>query len=152
MKGKISGRETKRTIAEFRVEGNTPAIDAATKAALERGLRRVAIHWHGEARQRAPVDYGRLQSSIAFAAPGTNPAVQVEASPGNPAGIFQPQPVQGLEAFVGSNVNYAAPVHELHPTQSGFIENPGNEYSARYQGILREEVIRATTGLAAAAD
>ena len=112
-------------------------------------MNRVAIHWHGEARQRAPVDTGRLQSSIAFSAPGENPIAVLQ---GSPPGVFQPPPAQGLEAIVGSNVEYAAQVHELHSTHSGFIENPGNENAERYQDIIRDEVTRATASGRAAAD
>jgi hypothetical protein len=139
-----------RTGAVFRVESNTRALNAAATHALERGLRRVVIHWHGEARQRAPVDTGRLMSSIAFAAPGTNPAVTLRGSP--PPSMFQPPSVRGLDGIVGTNVEYGPTVHELHRTHSGFIENPGNENAARYQGILQAEIVSATSGGRAAAD
>ena len=139
----------KRTGAVFRVESNTRAVGDAATRALERALNRVAVHWHGEARQRAPVDTGRLQSSIAFSAPGQNPVAVLQ---GSPPGIFIPPPAQGLEAMVGSNVEYAAAVHELHRTRSGFIEDPGNENADHYQRIIREEVTSATTGGRAAAD
>ena len=139
-----------RTGATFTVRSNTRAIDANATHALKRALNRVAIHWHGEARQRAPVDTGRLMSSIAFSAPGANPPAVLQ---GAPPGLFQPPPAVGLEAMVGTNVEYAPAVHELHRTKSGFIENPGNENAERYQDIIREEVTRATaTGRQAADD
>ena len=90
----------------FRLESRTQEVSIASHAALERALKRVAIHWHALARQAAPVDTGRLQASIAFAAPGTNPAVMADGE------VFQPPPVTDLSAIVGSNVEYAAAVHE----------------------------------------
>ena len=135
----------KRESAVFRVESHVRSVNAATERALERGLNRVAIHWHGEARQRAPVDTGRLMSSIAFSAPGTNPFVMLEGGGG-----FQPPAVRGLEAMVGTNVEYAPTVHELHRDKSHFIEAPGKENSGHYQGIIREELANAFPhGLAA---
>ena len=147
----------KRDGATFRVESYTRAVDAATTVALERALNRIAIHWHGEARQRAPVDTGRLRSSIAFSTPTTN-AFHQETYRGRgkkPGGMvaYQPPAARGLEAMVGTNVEYGPAVHELHPTAKGFIEDPGNENAERYQDIIREEVTRATaTGRQAADD
>lgn len=141
----------KRSGAVFRVESRTRAVGDTATRALERALNRVAVHWHGEARQRAPVDTGRLQSSIAFSAPGESPAAVLQ---GTPPGVFVPPPARGLEAMVGSNVEYAAAVHELHPDASKreFIEGPGNENADHYQRIIRDEVTNATTGGRAAAD
>ena len=156
MKGKISGRETKRESAVFRVESNTRAVNDAMKASAERALNRVAIHWHAEARQRAPVDTGRLMSSIAFSTPTSNAFHQEDyrGRGDKPGGTvaYQPPKVRGLEAMVGSNVDYAAPVHELHPTAKGFIEDPGNEHAERYQRIIRDEIVSATSSVAAADD
>ena len=146
----------KRASAVFRVESNTRAVDAATKRGIERALNRVAIHWHAEARQRAPVDTGRLMSSIAFSTPTSNAFHQEDyrGRGDKPGGTvaYQPPKARGLEAMVGSNVEYAAAVHELHPTAKGFIEDPGNENADRYQRIIRDEVTSATTGGRAAAD
>jgi hypothetical protein len=138
----------------FRVESNVPAYTRRHEAALERALRRVVVHWHGEARQRAPVDTGRLQSSIAFAAPGTNPAVMIAGTPDHPAGYFQPPPTVGLEGIVGSNVDYAAPVHENHPDphKRHFIEAPGRENGQRYRGVISDELADEFAGEGRAAD
>ena len=157
MIGKRSGRATKRENAVFRVQSNTRAVNGVTQTAIERALNRIAIHWHGEARQRAPVDTGRLMASIAFSTPTSNAFHQQDyrGRGDKPGGTvaYQPPAARGLEAMVGSNVDYAAAVHELHPTAKGFIEDPGNENAERYQDIIREEVTRATaTGRQAADD
>ena len=128
----------------FRVESHVRSVNAATERALGRGLNRVAIHWHGEARQRAPVDTGRLMSSIAFSAPGTNAAVMLAGG-----GIFQPPAAHGLDAMVGTNVDYAPAVHELHRDKSHFIEAPGKENALRYRSMISEGL---TGGLGRAAD
>ena len=148
----------KRSGAVFRVESRTRAVGDAATRALERALNRVAVHWHGEARQRAPVDTGRLMASIAFSTPTSN-AYHQEGYRGRgnkPGGTvaYQPPEARGLEAMVGSNVEYAAAVHELHPDASKreFIEGPGNENADHYQRIIRDEVTNATTGGRAAAD
>jgi hypothetical protein len=142
----------KRETAVFRVESHVRAVNAATERALERALNRVAIHWHAEARQAAPVDTGRLMSSIAFSTPTSN-AFHQESYAGRgskPGGTvaYQPPRARGLEAMVGTNVEYAAAVHERHRDKRGFIEVPGRENAPRYRGMISE----ALTSLGRAAD
>ena len=143
----------KRSSAVFRVESHVRSVNAATERALERGLNRVAIHWHGEARQRAPVDTGRLMSSIAFSTPTSNAFHQESyaGSGGKPGGTvaYQPPRARGLEAMVGTNVEYGAAVHELHRDKSHFIEAPGKENALRYRSMISEGL---AGGLGRAAD
>lgn len=103
-------------------ESNVDAFKKLSVDLRNRALNRIAILWHGEARNAAPVDTGRLRSSIAFSTP-TNQApvtlVPEKRTKGGrpPAGdtqstLFEPPAPPPGTAIVGSNVNYAAAVHE----------------------------------------
>ena len=136
--------------AVYRFTSNARAVTQATTAAVERGLVRAAVHWHGEARQAAPVDTGRLRASIAFSAPGVNAFHNEQyAGRGGKSGgtvAYQPPPTSDLQALVGTNVEYAPMVHETHATRGKFIEVPGRENAHTYRAMIREELAKVTTG------
>lgn len=107
----------------FRLESNVKQVEAAFEAQLNQALNRIALHWHGEARAAAPVDFGRLRSSIAFSTPTVQAPVTITASAIGASGRPRPPDVPASEVFtppappphtamVGSNLGYAAAVHE----------------------------------------
>jgi len=101
----------------FTLTTNERAVTRAVEKCLETALVRVALDWHGKARQAAPVDTGRLRSSIAWAAPGQAPSVTVQHPDGRTE-TFTPPAVEGLQAVVGTNVEYAHAVHEGLPART----------------------------------
>lgn len=111
----------------FAIKTNVPAVTADVERRLRRALDRIGIKWQAEAKKNispgsanAAVDTGRLRASIAFSSPNVQ-AVHTEAYAGSessPGGVVS-YPVPKLDARyraltvgVGSNVEYAAAVHE----------------------------------------
>ena len=128
----------------MRLESRVVATEAEIRQAVIVALNRIAIDWHAEARLRAPVDTGRLRASIAFTTPTVH-ALHTETFPGSdgkPGGTisYMPPAPDALEAAVGTNVEYAADVHENHPTKAKYIEDAAVERSGRWGEIMLEEL------------
>jgi len=107
----------------FVMTSNVTKVEAAFIDQVHQALNRIAVHWHGESRAAAPVDLGRLRSSIAFSTPTVQAPVTITAAAVGASGRPRPDDVPATEVFtpptpppftaiVGSNVNYAAAVHE----------------------------------------
>lgn len=106
----------------FKLTTNIKEIVGMIELGAIAGLNRIAIRWHGKAREAAPVDTGRLRSSITFSTPTVRKRVRVAATAGQQGYLFDPPPVDGLEVVIGSNVEYAPAVHEGVTWAGGPVE------------------------------
>lgn len=89
---------------------------------LDRALDRIGLHWQGEARKLTPVQTGRLRSSIAWSSPNQQQPVTIQGDQNTArltsGGVettsetFTPPKPPDNTVIVGSNVAYAAAVHE----------------------------------------
>lgn len=75
--------------------------------AIRRGLQKSILHVQAESQRRTPVDTGYLRSSLGGVATVGNTTSLFEGESG--AGILE---VHDTYALVGTNVEYAAAVHE----------------------------------------
>lgn len=92
---------------------NLPAVNAAIETGARKGLDRAAIIWHRAARQATPVDTGRLRSSVTFSTPNVQARTQYKGDDGRMTTFTPPPPPPGeLSLTIGTNVAYAAAVHE----------------------------------------
>lgn len=94
----------------FTVETNTQRVIDATQKQLNNALTSVALMWHEQAVNAAPVDTGRLRASLAWAAPG-KPRWHTATVDGETVS-YQVEATDDLSIAVGTNVEYAAAVHD----------------------------------------
>ncbi|MFA5569754.1 MAG: hypothetical protein WC972_14040 [Trueperaceae bacterium] len=95
----------------FTLTSHRGPVTAIIEAALERALNRMALPWHEEATNEVPVDTGRLKSSLTFSTPTIQKAVAYTDHDGKGASFRPPKPPP-LTLLLGTNVEYAAAVHE----------------------------------------
>lgn len=119
------------------------ALDGNRKKALEA----VGLEVSGAAKEKTPVDTGRLRASIAWAADGENRQHSETFSGGG--GMLTVAYIVGAPrgtALVGTNVEYAVKVHEdlegrvPRPGgvgQSKFIEAAARDKKARALSLIR---------------
>lgn len=122
-------------------------IDNAVESALQKSI----LHVQMESQKRTPVDTGYLKSSIGGRA-GFSGQVDSEnaTSIASGAGYLK---VQGDKAIVGTNVEYAAAVHEIesysHDTGGAkymergakeAVDEMDNYFSAELQAMLNQEL------------
>lgn len=81
-------------------------------------LKQVGYAVEKRAKENAPIDTGRLRSSIGTAAKGQRARVGPKAE----AGDALRGPTLPNRVYVGSGANYALPVHERHPTKSHYLK------------------------------
>lgn len=94
----------------FTIEANSKAIGEASREALNNALTVAALKWHELAVLSAPVDTGRLRASLAWAAPGQ--ARMHTATIDGETVAYQVPASDDLSIMVGTNVEYAAAVHD----------------------------------------
>lgn len=81
-------------------------------------LAKVGFAVERRAKRLAPVDHGRLRASLSTAWAGHPGQIESEAEPGDEVST----PRRNLTVHVGSNVEYATPVHERHRTKGKFLK------------------------------
>jgi hypothetical protein len=94
----------------FTINADAKRIREATRAQLNDALTSVALQWHEQAVNAAPVDTGRLRASLAWAAP--NKARWHSANIDGETVSYQVPASDDLSIAVGTNVEYAAAVHD----------------------------------------
>lgn len=99
---------------------NTEAVKNATRLAVYRALNAVGLQAEGYAKRLCPVDTGNLRNSITHG--------------------FE---MEGLTAFIGTNVEYAAYVEygtsrtKAQPYIKPAVQNHAGEYSKIFQAYLK---------------
>ena len=101
---------------DIKFTDNSAEILKAFEQATAKGLEKVGLVAEGYAKAKAPVDTGRLRNSITHE-------------------------VDGQDAYIGSNVEYAPYVELGTSTQKArpFLKPAATEHSRTYKGILEAE-------------
>lgn len=105
----------------FTLTSNVRTITPIIEAALERALNRMALPWHEAATNEVPVDTGRLKTSLTFSTPTIQKAVAYTDADGKGASFRPPKPPP-LTLILGTNVEYAAAVHEGVDWEGGPVQ------------------------------
>jgi hypothetical protein len=92
----------------FTLEHTPP--EGAMDEAIQRALNRIGVRWQAGAKLAAPVDSGRLRSSITFCTPTTR-ALHTTVWKGG-VESYMPPMARKNSVHVGTNVDYARAVHE----------------------------------------
>lgn len=120
---------------------HTEEVTREVEKRVNDALNKIGVHWMNESRRATPVDSGRLRSSISFSTPTVH-GVHTEHYKGNPrtkapGGIvtyYRPPPPP-LTVVVGTNVEYAAPVHEGITAQVSLVRRHWVRPFTRSDGV-----------------
>ena len=144
---------------QIQLVDNSEAVKEAVKEAAERALTAVGQHIEGEAKEElsnAPkrIDTGLLRNSITYAVSGHQAAIAAySADDGGKAGSYSgtaPSESGGGKAvYIGSNVEYAAYVHEgtVKMAPNRFLKNAVKKNRDQIKRIIENELKTSVNGL-----